>query len=327
MSNKEIFKKETITKFFVLAGSLSDLSKIDFSSLNIQCLHIDSEKLLKIGEDAKYEDWENNTLEILNELKKDFWDSERLYVLLPIDFSKKFSVRDFYLCHEVLLLLFPSDLSIKSVIEFQLFDDKYLHWVASSDYDFISSGGSSYDNYLYYHEDFLVEINSFIEIFFKRFDSIKYLRTSMSTYVSSFYEKNPVMSFLSLCISLESIINGTSELTYKISRSLAILISDEKSRAETIYANLKLIYDLRSKIVHGSEFKFVKVIEYLPYLRSVASRMMIEIVLQNIKDIDDLNYKLTFAGFGGKESLSNEYKNMTLNITSYVDSFRKSLSK
>ena len=87
------------------------------------------------------------------------------------------------------------------------------------------------------------------------------------------------------------------------------------------------MYDLRSKIVHGSEYDFEKVIEYLPYMQSIVSRMIIEIVLLNIMSIDELNRKLTFAGFGDKNSFSHDYKKMTLNITSYTDSFRKKLKK
>lgn len=328
MPEEDIFKKESETKFFVLIGSLCDLSKIDFSVLNVQCLDINSEEIKEFCEDATYVDWENRTEYIFEEIRKEVSDRERLYVLLPIDLSKEFKEDDFFTCVNALLILFPSDLAIKNIIDFQLFDDKYLNWVSVESYNFHTTGyDDPYEHYLYYHDDYLEEINIFVSLYIERVTSIKYLRTVINAYISSFRERNPMMSYLSLCISTESIINATTELNYRISRNISVLIGDNKSRAETIFDNLKLIYDLRSKIVHGSEFDFEKVIEYLPYLQSVVSRMIIEIILLNITNIDDLNRKLTFAGFGDKNSFSSDYRKMTLNITSYVDSFRRKLKK
>jgi len=273
-----------------------------------------------------YKDWGNGTAEYLNEITKDFWDKERIYVLLPIDFSKEFVENNFYLCYEVLLLLFPSDLTIKWIIEFQLFDDKYLHSTVASEYDFLPSGiDNSFENFLFYEEKNLNEINEFIKLYAERVNAIKYLKTAKDAYISGFHERNPIMTFLSLCISLESIVNGNTELNYRIKRNVSILTANIKSRAEVIYDNLNKIYGLRSKIVHGSEYNIEKVIEYLPYLQSLTSRVIFEIVLLNIENIDDLNRKLTFAGFGDKKSLSSDYKEMNLNITSYVKTFYKRL--
>jgi Apea-like HEPN len=328
MSDEDVFKEIIQTKFFVLIGSLSDLSKIDFSLLNIQCLDITSEKIKQFCKDATHPDWTNRTEDILEEINKEVLDRERLYVLLPIDLSKEYKEDDFFLCLNVLLLLFPSDLAIKNIIDFQVFDDKFLNWTSCESYNFYPTGyDDHFENYLFYHEDNLEEINSFVSLFVERINSIKYLKTVLNAYISSFHERNPIMGYLSLCISTESINNAPTELNYRIGRNISILIGDSKSRAETIFDNLKLIYDMRSRIVHGGKYDIEKVIEYLPYLRSVVSRMIIEIVLLNIQDIDELNRKLTFAGFGDKNSFSTEYRKMTLNITSYVDAFRKKLRK
>lgn len=326
MKQNPIFKKETVSKFFLFVGSLSDISKIDFTSLNITCYQIDSAEFKALCKTMTYKDWGNVIAEHLNEITKDFWDKERIYVLLPINFPKEFVENNFYLCYEVLLLLFPSDLSIKWIIEFQLFDDKYLYPTISSEYDFFPSGiDNSFENFLFYEEKNLNEINEFIRLYANRVNAIKYLKTAKDAYISSFHERNPIMTFLSLCISLESIVNGNTELNYRIKRNVSILTANIKSRAEVIYDNLNKIYGLRSKIVHGSVYNIEKVIEYLPYLQSLTSRVILEIALLNIINIDDLNRKLTFAGFGDKKSLSSDYKKMNLNITSYVKTFYKRL--
>jgi hypothetical protein len=49
--------------------------------------------------------------------------------------------------------------------------------------------------------------------------------------------------------------------------------------------------------------------------------------MMNIRDINELDKKLTFAGFGNRESLSKDYKKMTLKSSAYLDSFKVRLGK
>jgi hypothetical protein len=315
--------------FFFLSGSISDISKIDFSPLGIKCCYYDSFESHEFWEKWSFDE---STLRFIHGNLKDFHEAlqerEKLFVFLPIEFTMKFQEVNVYQCLNVLLLLFPSLLAFKHMIDFNVVDNKYLKYNNAKDLDFkYSTTGDFDEEFLYFHDDFLEEINSFVAIYAKRINTFKYLKTAMGTYISSFQEINPVMAYLSLCMTLESIVESFSEVTYRICRNVSILISEDKESAETIFGNIQLIFRLRSKIIHGSDYDFEKVIEFLPYLRVVASRMIIEVIMLNIRDIKELDKKLTFAGFGNRESLSNDYKKMTLKSSAYLDSFKIRLGK
>ena len=321
MTNKTEFKAES-TKIFFMTGSFSDLSLIDFSFINIKCELLDVKNLESFYESYSSSEWIEHNVQFTRDVIKNYWDPERIWVFSPISFIEKCKEEDFNKIYEVLLLLFPSDLAITWICDCQLFEGKFIYMQSCEEWDSKSiSNTGLYDKFLYFDKDKLDEINEFIRLYFDRIEQIKYLRTSKNAYISSYYERNPTMAYLSLCISLESMVNGTAELNYRIRRNTAMLIAISKSMAECIYDNLKEIYNLRSKIVHGSEYKLEKVAEYLPYLRSVVSRSIIEIVLLNLPNVDDLNRKLTFAGFEDRRSFSIDYKEMTLNTNSLIDTY------
>lgn len=328
--SETIYKIVTTTKFYIIAGSLADLSKFNFSCFNTQCLKINSEEIIEICLTMTDARFGNSVGELLEEISDKFGENEQLFVLLPVDFSKEFVENNIVACYELMLILFPGDIAIGGIINFQLFDNKVLHWVGYSEYDFYSTGRENYfENYAYYNEVSLDEINYFIKLYSERKDGIEYIDTTINSYIGSFREERPDMAFLNLCISLESIVEGERELSYRIKRNVAILCAEQKKYAEKIFDNLNLIYTLRSKIVHAGKFKYDKVDEYLPYLQSLVSRLIIELVLQNIQSLSELNKSLTFAGFGNRKELKDvsEYKPMTLNISSYFDTFIKKLKK
>ena len=327
---KPKYKTETETKFYIIAGSLADLSKFDFSSFNTQCIKVNSDMLDSICDGMTDDEFSNRTKELLKEISVKFRKSEQPFVLLPIDFTKEFIEKNLISCYELILLLFPGDLAIYGLINFQLFDYKYIHLNSYLEYGFYSSGRENYyDNFVYYQEDSLGEINRFIKLYNERKNGIEYLETTVNGYISSFRELRPDMAFLNLCISLESIVEGNTELSYRIKRNVAILCAENKHYAEKIFDNLNLIYGLRSRIVHAGKFKYEKVDEYLPYLQSLVSRLIIELILQNIQSLSVLNRSLIFAGFGDRKELitDSDYEPMTLNISSYVDTFVEELKK
>lgn len=317
------FKKEEIMYWQIIAGSLSDLSKLDFSPFNIQYLDINSTELDKI---LGIYDKSGNIRELLTELKEEFWDKERLYITLPVNFSKRVEEDIFWHCWQLLLLLFPSDVKVYSDIQFQFFDDLVLYWNSNGMYHFSPSGyDNTYENYLIFHEESIPEINKFIQIFCNRFDKLSYIHQAFYSYTGSFSQRFENMEFIGLCMSLEAIVDAHTELNYRLKRNVAILLGDESDRSQTIFDNIGKIYKLRSKIVHAGKYKDEKVAEYMPYLRTVVSRMIIEVILQNVPTLTELNKKVTSLGFGDREKISSEYEAMNLNITSYIDSFIKKL--
>ena len=59
-------------------------------------------------------------------------------------------------------------------------------------------------------------------------------------------------------ISLETLFNsGRQKLSYRISRNTAVLLGKEKEDSETIFSDIKDLYDKRSKIVHTGNSNIV----------------------------------------------------------------------
>ncbi len=317
MCKKETPEIEERINFLVVAGSLSDLSKFDFSCYNIQCLNIESKELKQIIKEKSYCKSIDKDQNLLNKISKDYDDNEKPFILLPLDFGKKLEENILHECFRLILILYPCDLKIIGNIEYEVIQNNHLNWILYSKYE---SHLNIDDKYLYYNEEQLEEINEFILLYHQRKKEIKFIQTTINAYISSFYERKIDMSFLSLCIALESIVDGNTELSYRIRRNVSILCGKNKIFAETIFKNLNLIYSLRSKIVHAGDYNPEKINQYLPYLQLLISRLIIELILQNITDIKELNYLLTISGFGERDKLTknSQYKSMNINIVSEV---------
>jgi len=318
-------------EIFILSGSFSDLSKFNFEVYNLQCIQIGTKKF----EEAYSSLTKNQSLNSFDSLFDDilnnseFNDLSPPHALLPIDLKGDLDVSNPRGCYEILLLLFPGDLSIYSIVHCELHKENCLQISHYSEYGQTITGRESYyDNYLYYDPSYLKEINAFIVLFHSRKDNIGYLDSMINSYISSFIERNPKMAFITQCIALESITDANTELSFRIKRNVSIICADTQNRAENIYDNLNLIYQLRSKIVHSGTYNNDKVFEYLPYLQSLVSRLIIELVLINEPDLKTLNRKLIFSGFGNRKSLNNEkegYDSMTLNINTFAELYSKKL--
>jgi hypothetical protein len=93
-----------------------------------------------------------------------------------------------------------------------------------------------------------------------------------------------------------------------------------------IHDNIKKIYALRSKIIHGEEIDFEKVEQYTPAITALVSRSIIELLTHNISSREELNKILTGLGYGDREKISTDWKHYKLNISTVVESNWKSLS-
>ena len=78
-----------------------------------------------------------------------------------------------------------------------------------------------------------------------------FLQLAFENFELSYQVHDINLSFLSLTLSLETLFNpGGSELTYRISRNIAVLLGKDKNDSETIFLEIKDLYKKRSKIVH-----------------------------------------------------------------------------
>ena len=84
------------------------------------------------------------------------------------------------------------------------------------------------------------------------------LQLAFGRFELSYQTNDRNLAFLSLMISLETLFNsGRQKLSYKISRNTAVLLGKEKEDSETIFSDIKDLYDKRSKIVHTGNSNIV----------------------------------------------------------------------
>ena len=77
------------------------------------------------------------------------------------------------------------------------------------------------------------------------------LQLAFDNFELSYEVGNTHLSFLTLMISLETLLNpGEQELTYKISRNAAVLLGKKDNNSKDIFDEIKKLYSKRSKIVH-----------------------------------------------------------------------------
>jgi len=84
------------------------------------------------------------------------------------------------------------------------------------------------------------------------------LQLAFGSFELSYQTNDRNLAFLSLMISLETLFNsGRQKLSYRISRNTAVLLGKEKEDSETIFSDIKDLYDKRSKIVHTGNSNIV----------------------------------------------------------------------
>lgn len=309
-----MFNTEESIKIFIFSGSNSDLSRLDLSFFNLRFLKIDSDEFIDFVSNTNHETFEHHNKRLFEKYWGKEFNNNHLYALIPIDLDGKMDAEDVWLVRAALLVMFPSDISIHVEIRYQFFDSKYLRWNRSTEWPIVSSGYGYYDNFLTFDEKNIGEINSYLKTFLIRCKSLKYLKTTVSSYSSSFLQQFPRMAYLDLCISLESIIDGTNELVYRIRRNVAIICGETRSDCKIIFNNINKIYRLRSKIVHGEDYDTELIEKYLPYLILLISRSITELISLNVPSKTELNEILTEVGFGeNKKNIFAGYDQYDLN--------------
>lgn len=294
----------TYTTMALFAGSWSELDVFDFSQLNLRFVKFRSEEFTTLIKEVEF--FEGQLTKFTAELEDQHLDLDRFQALVPIDFSQPVDKGNIWLVRNILLIIFPSDITVNTLVRLQLIDSKVALGVIEG-YNFLSTGENIFGNYLVHYDHEIESVNAFIPIFIERHNQITYLQSTIDSYLSSYFQNFTNMEFLSLCIAMESIVDGKTELIYRIRRNLSILLTDQVDFGKNIFKNIGEIYELRSAIVHSSTVRDEKFKEYLPYLRKVISRLIVELVSLNIKDLTTLNAELTVVGYGDRNKLSEDY--------------------
>ena len=128
----------------------------------------------------------------------------------------------------------------------------------------------------YLEKSEVTDLNSFLrdtKLPFKE----SFLQLALENYDLSYKISNRALSFLTLMISLETLLNpGRNELRYRISRNAAVLLGNDKEEYKKIYKDVKALYDKRSIITHtgkSNSFKKEDLLKLRYYVRESIKKM------------------------------------------------------
>ena len=128
------------------------------------------------------------------------------------------------------------------------------------------------------------------------------LQLAFENFERSYEIDNESLSFVTLIISLETLLNKSAqELRYRISRNAAVLLGEDQEDSKKIFTEIKGLYDIRSEIVHsGKSKKFTKrdLLRLRHYVRESIKK--IYSIGQSKEEILNL---LNSRGFGEKPSI------------------------
>lgn len=297
-----------------------DLSKLDFKPIGVEVVEINSMEFVRFfikhsKKNKKHDFFDYNTRSFRSILDKSYDGIP--YVCIPDD---KLEIQDNYddlnyqlqLPYQILQILSPSRLFIKARVDFELIERNILHDQGST----TVYSDRSYAKYPVEKIKIrsLKQSNKLIASFQNRKED-PLLKNCLDHFMSNFDISHYTMQFLSLITSLESLVEGGTELSYRLKRLIAIISGDTPKTAQNIFKNLSSCYSLRSKFTHGEKYDISKFHKYLPYLIFLTSRTIIELLSHDTISRKDLNKKATQLGFGNQNELTKNYTKLYPNKT------------
>jgi hypothetical protein len=311
-------------KIPILTGAAFALTRFDFSFKDITIFDIQSEAFEEYIENLQPDSKEDN-LAFIREIRKTiFFDWDKKYAIVNNKPRTRYNYQDITNVWRFLLIIYPSDLQIEHIIEYEI-DDGVIHH--SSMLSWIKRTSGEYPgNLLVALKEDVDEVNEFAKNYIDQLNLQNYVGIAIENYLTSFGASHLHYEYLTLCIALESIVHGDNELTYRLRRTTAVLCGKDAFNCDIIYENLNHLYKLRSKIIHGEEYSMDKVREYLQPLRAIVSRVIIELLIHNIPTNKTLNEIVTRLAFGDRDKISAKWKPYRLNISTVVDSNWKKLT-
>lgn len=296
----------------VLKNSTYDLSKFDFSAFSIRILNVQSDEFKEyIGNlNRSFQEANFSFFDLIIENIHHEFDTR--FAIIKDDYNQ-FSKQEIYNVYTILIILFPSGLQIENIVHF-VEEEKF---VQRSYMSSLETKYTAVDNYLYFDDEYLEEANEFINLVFQRINFNNYIGLSIENYSNSFNVSHLHFSYIALCMSLENLISGNQELSYRLKRTTSILCGNTEENSSLIFKNLGKIYNLRSKIVHGEIYTLNEIYTKIEYLQNLVSRTLIELLIHNIPTNKDLDNITTTLGFGQRNRLSSNWKLYKINVMTF----------
>ncbi|SFC43961.1 hypothetical protein SAMN05421780_105219 [Flexibacter flexilis DSM 6793] len=288
------------TEEFIRASSMSDMSERNWKHVKNVSQSSDG-----LGGSGRHGDWEYMNL------------------LWPVDFNNPPTEEDYFEAIGAIKVIHPSELYIQNILSAQYSEGKGIYFSEWSTYNHWYKYKKPQDHYFVCPKEHIQETNNFLNFYKNNYKKHSYIKNAIRYYLDSFNINSAEMSFICLCICLETIVPGNEQLSYRFRRNLAVLCAESDERGKKIYKNANLLYNYRSKLVHsGMNSKdFAKFELFFEYAQILASRMIIEMMLHDIPSIEALDKKLTEFGFGQGNSISEGYKQFKGNISTWIKVF------
>ena len=321
--------KESYIDFAAIGGSFVDFQNIDLTPWGIQGGFVENPETEKFIRSISMKDHDERNWKHVKEVTQGVdggvgmhGDWEHMNLLWPLDFNNPPSEHDYFEAIEAIRVIHPSEIYIRNILGAQYFEGQGIYfssWATYSTYHWYKYEESQ-EHYFIYPEENLKETNEFLAFYKKNYNKRDYIRNAIRYYSDSFRVNSSEMSFICLCICLETVVPGKEQLSYRFKRNLSVLCSDSSERGKKIYSKANQLYGYRSKLVHSgmTSKDFKKFDLFFEYAQILASRMIIEMLLHDIPNIEDLDKKITELGFGQKKEISENYKEFRGNISTWI---------
>jgi hypothetical protein len=130
-----------------------------------------------------------------------------------------------------------------------------------------------------------------------------FLSLAFENFEKSYEISNQALSYLSSMISLEVLLNpGITEVTYRISRNLAVLLGRDVEESLKIFEDMQKLYKKRSSIVHSGKSDVTN--EEMNLIRNYV-RESIKKIYYIGKEKKEILNQLDSAGFGNSVSFKS----------------------
>jgi Apea-like HEPN len=124
-----------------------------------------------------------------------------------------------------------------------------------------------------------------------------YVELAYENFEQSYAVDDPKLKYLLLMIAAEVLFNdGAQELRYRISRGIAVLLSQTANEGREIFRTMRQLYDKRSLLVHTGAASDLGM-EDVRLLRGLVRRAIVRLSVLRLSKAQ-LSELLTTAGFG-----------------------------
>lgn len=138
------------------------------------------------------------------------------------------------------------------------------------------------------------KFNSFLEIISK--PQTDHIKQMVRLFHEAYRSGNQEIAFIMRVTILEMLIEGNAELSFRLSRSVAVLLGRNRAESLVIFGNCKNIYSARSTFLHDG--KTDKITPKDKLLALDYSRRVIANLICIQKDFKEIRSELECCGFG-----------------------------